>query len=291
MDAGSRTYLYNFDNMAVALLQYQPLPLDPDANRAKIAKFLRDPSLRPGDLVILPETATLPFHPELASAESGDTPLAAAIESMFLEDELLFRKMARERGIYLLAGLCDARETYGQWRNLAVLFDPEGKALFEYQKIHLFHVAGEAQAFVAGDKPPVAVPAAGHKLMAGICFDLRFPETYRAQPQKDFTALVNIANWPASRAEHFDVLARARAIENQSWLFAVNITGRVRNTDYAGGSMIVSPKGEVILNTGREEGLFTAAADPDLARAWREKFPVDLERRPASFWSTGQSPN
>lgn len=270
--------------MAVALLQYQPLPLDPDANRARLAELLKHPDLRPGDLVILPETATLPFHPEIEEAETGDTPLALQIEAMYLEDELLYRKVARERGLHLLAGLFDARETWGQWRNLAVLFDPQGKAVFEYQKIHLFQVAGEREAFTPGTQPPPVADAAGHRLLPAICFDLRFPEIYRAAGSAP-TALVNIANWPESRASHFEILARARAIENQSWFFGVNLTGRVRSTDYAGGSLIVNPKGEIVLHAGRGEGVFRAEVDPALPAAWREKFPVEPERRPASFWA------
>jgi predicted amidohydrolase len=161
-----------------------------------------------------------------------------------------------------------------------VLFGPDGGRLGVYRKIHLFGFGeGEPVLMSAGRELVVADTAFGGIGLA-TCYDLRFPEMFRALLDRGARVVVVPAAWPASRVEHWSVLARARAIENQVVLVAVNTVGEQGGKRMGGRSIVVDPRGEVLAEAGPEDET-VLVVDVDLADVdrWRAEFPALDDRR------------
>ena len=160
--------------------------------------------------------------------------------------------------------------------NRAFLVTPTGETHF-YDKRHLFRMAGEDRRFTEGEKQTI-VPYKGWNICLQVCYDLRFPVWSRNTEGYDLA--VYVANWPASRREVWNVLLRARAIENQSFVAAVNCVGEdAGGLRYAGDSGVWDARGQVVAAAREyEEGIVVADCDLEALREFRRKFPV-LEDR------------
>lgn len=152
--------------------------------------------------------------------------------------------LARQYGVYLVAGFAE-RVSSTQARNCALVFDQNGNEQACYVKNRTFNFAGEGDYYQAGSEQ-VEFEIKGTSCSVFICYDLRFPELFRqVVPQAEMIFV--IANWPESRQSHWEVLLRARAIENQCFVVGVNRIGKDGNgLRYAGGSMVVDPAGEIL---------------------------------------------
>ena len=111
------------------------------------------------------------------------------------------------------------------------------------------------------------------------CYDLRFPEMFRALVDRGASAFLLCSGWPTPRIEHWRVLARARAIENLSWLVATNGVGSHAGITLGGRSVVVDPRGEVVAEAGDVEEILVADVDPGAALEWRTAFPALEDRR------------
>lgn len=260
--------------MRVYLIQFAVENLQPERNRARVREMVRDASIRPGGLVVLPELFSTgsPLPPDFDPA---------AAESPSRDDRAFCSELAQRTGTHVLGGALE--RTDGKLFNLAVLFDPSGSEVLAYRKIHPFSYGGEDRLFKGGDSPRLHA-LEGFTLLPTVCYDLRFPELYRAGVARGADLMTVQANWPASRREHWEVLLRARAIENQCFVAGVNCVGGQRGTAYAGGSCIVSPKGEIVAAGGEGEEIVSAEISPERVRAWRGNFPALRDRRPETFW-------
>jgi len=147
-----------------------------------------------------------------------------------------------------------------------------GEHVEHYAKIKAFKFAGEHEKYEQGDQR-CRWEVAGFALSPFICYDLRFPELARPMvPETDLFTYV--ACWPAARVHHWRSLLVARAIENQAYVVGCNRVGRDgAGLDYPGASMVIGPKGEVILDAGDREGLFEAEIDPAETAEVRRTFP------------------
>jgi omega-amidase len=193
-------------------------------------------------LVALPEMCTTGFTMEASDwAESLDGPSARRLAGI-----------AAAHRVWVLAGLSVREESVvgGEdvFHNVAVLYDASGHVHAAYRKQRMFSYASEHETYEPGDSPVVAT-IHGVRVSPFICFDLRFPELFRAVA-KDVDAIVVIANWPAERRSHWDVMLRARAIENQCYVVGVNRTGAAGGVLYDGGSAAYDPWGEPLSNQG-----------------------------------------
>lgn len=163
--------------------------------------------------------------------------------------------------------------------NTAVTINNLGEIVSQYRKIHLFGFdQGEATMLSRGDKPAVISNTPLGVTGVSTCYDLRFPELFRAQVDQGAQTLLVASGWPTPRIEHWRVLNTARAIENQAWVIACNQVGK--NADYilGGHSMVISPKGEIVGELGTTEDVLVAQIDLDLVNAWRDTFPVLKDR-------------
>ncbi len=150
-----------------------------------------------------------------------------------------------------------------------------GKMRWHYDKRHLFRMADEHHVFSPG-RESQNISFEGWQIMPRVCYDLRFPVWSRSNA---VDLQIYVANWPTARAEAWDKLLMARAIENQCFVLGVNRIGRDgKGVDYSGHSIVINAKGEAISPEKNEsEGWIFASIEPDELIAFREKFPVRLD--------------
>jgi predicted amidohydrolase len=246
---------------------------DKAANLEKAEHLIRLAAARGAHLVALPEV----FNWRGKRIEE-----AAAAESLDGVTLTLMTGLARELEIHLLAGSITERAA-GQPKNYntSVLIGPDGRQLAVYRKIHLFDVdlpgrvtIKESDAKVAGTEVVSADTALG-RVGLSVCYDLRFPELYRqlAFAGARILTIPSAFTFPTGEA-HWDVLIRARAIENQSYViapaqFGPNVHGF---SDY-GNSMIVDPWGRVLARAADMEGVVIAPIDLDYLERVRRELP------------------
>lgn len=259
--------------MELCALQYDLVWEDRRANFAAVSAALAtaSPRVAAGSLLVLPEMFSSGFSMNVLQA--ADT-IAA-------ETEVYLAQLAREHSLFVLGGL--ARQLPdGTGANEALAFSPAGTLLARYRKIHSFSPAGEAQAFTAG-AAVVTFPWNGFTVAPLICYDLRFPELFRAATAAGADLFCVIANWPDRRQSHKTILLRARAIENQAFVLGLNRCGSDPHFSYAGASALVDPHGEIVVEAGSTPTLLRATISAETATAWRAAFPALRDRRTDLF--------
>jgi predicted amidohydrolase len=196
---------------------------------------------------------------------------AQAIDGPLMTD---LGALAAELGIWLHAGSFAERASDGDLFNTSVLFDPNGSVAATYRKIHLFGFDGGETTVLAGGDELVVVDTPLGPTGLATCYDLRFPEMFRALNEGGATSILLTSGWPTPRISHWDVLTRARAIENQMWLVACNEVGEQGPVTLGGHSVIVAPTGDVVALGGDSEEILRGVIDPALSERWRAEFPV-----------------
>jgi deaminated glutathione amidase len=241
------------------------------ANLARGTALVRQAAERGARLVVLPEVFAWrgPRGDEAAVAEALPGPTSEALAAL-----------ARELQIWLCAGsLLERVPDEPRAYNTSCLFDPRGTLVARYRKIHLFdveipgRVSVQESATRAAGTEVVAVPTELGTLGLSVCYDLRFPELYRrlVRAGAEILLVPSAFTFPTGAA-HWEVLCRARAVENQCYLIAPDQTGTSPHgfADW-GDSLIVDPWGRVVARAGDGEGVITAEIDRTyLARVRRE---------------------
>jgi deaminated glutathione amidase len=254
---------------------------DKARNLATAERLVRAAASGGAELVALPEKWNL-----LAGGEE----LGAGAEPLDGPSLTAARGWARTLGIHLLAGSIAERGDGEKASNTSVLIGPEGEDLAVYRKIHMFDVdAGGVSYRESEHEQPGSEVVTGPvgELIAGltVCYDLRFPELFRILALRGARLLtVPSAFTSATGRDHWEVLLRARAIENQAFVLAPNQVGEAPpHFDSFGHSAIVDPWG-VVLATAPDEECFVAA-DLDLAAQdrVRESLPSLANRRPQAY--------
>ena len=205
--------------------------------------------------------------------------LKSEAESAFLEE---FASLARDLGIWLHIGSAAVLTEDGRAANRAFVFRPDGSIAARYDKIHMFDVDlpnGERYCESKNYKPgeqAITFDLPWCRLGLSICYDLRFPEQYKALAQAGADVLtVPAAFTRATGQAHWYVLLRARAIETGSYVLAAAQGGIHENgRPTYGHSLIISPWGEILAEAGDEPGYISAEIDPDVSRETREQIPA-----------------
>ena len=246
--------------LKVALGEYDTGWQVPSLSLQRAEAVIRAAGQSGADLVVLPEMCLTGFTMDpVTQAEALDAAGPQAIAAL-----------ARDNRIHVVAGLALKTEG-GRYVNAAVLFDRDGRLSAEYHKQHLFQYAGESLNYSAGSGPCVAT-INGLRTGFLICFDLRFPEAFRAIASA-VDAVLLLANWPSTRHDHWNVLLRARAIENQCYVIGVNRTGEGGGLSYRGGSVAIGPWGEQLATSVPGAGPATATLSGDEVSAVRRRYP------------------
>ncbi|HXH04513.1 MAG TPA: carbon-nitrogen family hydrolase [Candidatus Competibacteraceae bacterium] len=232
------------------------------ANHDKVRALLERARPEPSALVVLPEMFATGFSMKVTRIDEGEE----------RPSERFLAALAQEFGVYVTGGLVN-RAPDRRGLNQSLTFDPEGREVARYDKMHPFSFAKEDQHYAAGSTP-LTFPWQGFSVCPVICYDLRFPELFRAGTRLGAEIFTVIANWPARREQHWLTLLQARAIENQAYVVGVNRAGNDPWLHYSGRSLIVDPKGEIIADAGAAEGAISALLDRAALSAWRAEFPA-----------------
>ena len=265
--------------MRVALVQFEAG--DDVADNLSRAAAMAAEAAVDSDLVILPEYVQ--FRGSAAGYRASAAPIPGPTTAPF-------ESIAREHGCWVLAGShAEASGDPDRPYNTAALFDRAGALAATYRKLHLFDVAvddgpsdNESARVTAGDRAVVA-SIDGVGLGLSICYDLRFPELYRALAGAGATLLAVPAVFTERTGrDHWEVLLRARAIENGAWVLAAAACGNGGHGAIPawGHSMVVDPWGRVIATAGAGEAIVRAEIDLGLADDARRQIPNLANRRP-----------
>ena len=268
--------------MRAAAVQMNSTP-DADANLATADRLVREAASRGAELIALPEKwSVIGTHEDLAAG-------AEALDGRCIS---WAREVAAELGIDLIAG--SIREhVAGQTKdaNTSVHVGPDGELRAVYRKLHMFDVEVDGVTYEEsrdeqpGDEVVVSELSGGTRVGLSICYDLRFPELYRelsAQGAQVIT--VPAAFTLATTRDHWEVLIRARAIENQCFVIAPNQIGAHAPGIRSGGrSLIVDPWGLVLATAPDREAAIVAELDFDNLAEIRRRIPALAHRRPEVY--------
>jgi deaminated glutathione amidase len=256
---------------------------DRERNLAAADRLTRAAAGADAELVVLPEKWAVLGTPEetAAGAEPIDGPALTWASAT-----------ARELRIDLVAGsIAERVEGRERGSNTSVHFGPDGEARATYRKIHMFDVEvggrtyRESEHEQPGDEVVLSETAGGVELGLTVCYDLRFPELYRILAVRGARVIaVPAAFTLATTREHWEVLLRARAIEDQAFIVAANQVGEHAPGYRSGGrSMIVDPWGVVVAQAPDTETFVVAELDLDRQAEIRRTLPSLANRRPAAY--------
>src|SRR3954447_14714528 len=256
---------------------------DKQGNLATADRLTRQAAAEGADLVVLPEKFNVLGTPEdyVEGAETLEGPTIGWA-----------REAARELGIDLVAGsIVERREGRDKLSNTSVHVGPDGELKAVYRKIHMFDVVVGGQTYQesaseeAGDELVTSATGADVPLGLTVCYDLRFPPLYRILAIQGARVITLPAAFTKVTGQaHWEILLRARAIENQAFLVAGDQIGNhPPDKESFGGSMIVDPWGEVLAKAPDEECVITAELDLARQDEVREQLPSLANRLPGAY--------
>lgn len=246
-------------DLRITLIQTDLVWEDAAANRDALRQLLAPLGGRT-DLIILPEMFTTGFT--LAGERLAETMNGPTVQWL--------NELAGELAAAICGSIIIREQSLLFNRFLCAL--PSGD-LHWYDKRHLFRYANENSVFTAG-KERLVIDLDGWKIRPFICYDLRFP-VWSANFKAEYDFGIYVANWPQTRAEHWQTLLAARAIENQIYVAGVNRVGIDGNgLQYAGGSTLYDPQGRVIARCGSEGQSVTCTLSRIELEEYRMRFPA-----------------
>lgn len=253
--------------MKIAVVQHEIVWETPEANFDTLSPQIVEAAANGAELIALSETFSWGFTMNTDHAwESPDGP-----STTFLLEQ------AAATGAWVVGSIPIRDDEHALPHNRMTFASPSGD-LVTYNKLHPFTFSGEDKSYQAGEEAKT-ITINGLRISPFICFDIRFADDFWNLATETDCYLV-IANWPASRRNHWRTLLAARAIENQAWVVAANRFGEDPNVSYCGDSMIIDPFGEIIADAGDAAGGTILAADvtPERVAEIRSTYPFIADR-------------
>ncbi|WP_223069678.1 carbon-nitrogen family hydrolase [Paenibacillus caui] len=256
--------------MKAALVQMDVKIGETDINYQKVERFLHEAMSHQPDVIIFPEMWNTGYALEQA-AELADVDGRRTRE--------LLSAFAKANGVMIVGGSVLYKDSVtGDITNTMLVFDRSGHEVLRYDKLHLFRLMDEDQYLKAGNSFGI-FDYEGTGIGTMICYDLRFPFLFRKLVGLGAKVLINTAQWPSARVDHWRTLIISRAIENQSYMIAVNRCGTSRETAFPGNSLVVDPWGEVLFEGDGSEQIFVVDIDLDKVDEIRKRIPVFDDQR------------
>jgi omega-amidase len=259
--------------LTISLAQMDIVLGDVRANLDKAASYVAEAARRGSDIILLPELFTTGY--DLPRAHELAVPNLEHGAAAYIAD------LARRHRIWIAASLL-ALNASGRPANTGAFWSPEGTIAGVYRKIHLFRMMDEDRHLTAGDSIiPVDLPWGVSGL--AICYDLRFPELFRRYALDGARIVFVPAEWPAPRIEHWRILCRARAVENQMVIAACNRVGDDGQNTFGGRSAVIGPGGDPLIEGDKDEALLTVSVDLSQADGLKRDIPILEDRRPELY--------
>lgn len=256
----------------VALAQMEIALGDVERNVATAQRMAAKAAAQGADLLVLPELWSTGY--DLARADAYAAALGQGAFGLMAD-------LAKEAGLYV-AGTALETNPQGLPFNTAALYTPDGELAGAYQKVHLWAPLGEVEHMTAGVRLPLFDLPWGRVALA-VCYDLRFPELWRCYADGGAQLVIIPAEWPVRRVEHWRLLLRARAVENQFFVAGCNRAGAGSDGKFGGYSAVVDPWAQVLEEGGDEQGLFITPLELDEVARSRRLFPFLQDRRPEVY--------
>ncbi|MEN6437311.1 MAG: carbon-nitrogen family hydrolase [Syntrophobacter sp.] len=253
--------------------QFQIKPADTEGNLAKVEQALLELADRNCSLAVLPEMWSCSFPYRVLRAMADKTP--AIVEKI--------RKIAAQTGLVIIGSLPATGD--GKIYNTSYVIDSTGGIAGMYRKVHLFTLYGEHNWFGRGESIRTFQTAIG-RIGVMICYDLRFPELARKMALEGAEIICVSALWPLMRVEHWSLLLRARAVENQLFVIGTNGCGSEEKITWGGASAIISPWGEYIAAAGHQEQTIWGILGADEMDEFRRSIPCFDDRSPKAYEPT-----
>jgi predicted amidohydrolase len=253
-----------------------------EANRERALSQIAAAAADGADLVVLPEIFDVGYfafdlYGRLAEGIDGETLSRVADAAAEHDVAVLAGSVVEDLGASRAAGV----ETPAPdgLANTSVLFDSDGTRQAIYRKHHLFgYESAESDLLVPGESLATA-EVGEHVVGITTCYDLRFPELYRDLVDAGVTLVLVPSAWPYPRVEHWRLLPRARAVENQCYVAAVNGVGTFEDAELLGRSAVYDPWGTTIASASDEPTTVTAPVERERVESVRDEFPALADRR------------
>lgn len=245
--------------LTIGIVQYSPVWENKSASKEKIINLIDE--TKGLDLIIFPEMTLTGFTMKSK----------AFSEELNKETHSFFSTIAKKKKCAVMYGLIEKGKKKKNFNTLVHL-NNQGKIISSYRKIHPFSYSKE-NIFYGKGKETVVTKVKRIKIGLSICYDLRFPELYRFYAKEKVHLIVDIANWPDTRIEHWRSLLKARAIENQCYVAGVNRVGNDPKLHYNGFSSVFDPMGKEIVAVENEEKIIVAEIDKTYVDEVRKKLP------------------
>ncbi len=251
------------NNLSVTLFQQNLFWENIEANISKFATLIKT-SGQVSDLMVLPEMFSTGFS--MQPEKFSQTMDGSALSCM--------KAWAKESNAVVCGSLIISEK--GKFFNRFVWVEPDGKLIY-YDKGHLFRM-GEEQLHYSKGNHRIIIDYKGWKIAPFICYDLRFPVWLRRNAAYDYDLMLLVANWPEKRSLHWKTLCQARAIENQSYMVAVNRVGMDGNqVNHSGDSLVIKPTGDIIFTETHNETVKTIIVNLEDVKQYRISFPVGMD--------------
>ncbi|SEP67734.1 Predicted amidohydrolase [Streptococcus equinus] len=255
--------------MKVSLIQMAIYEAESKKNIENVLAWLEKAVLEEPDVIVLPEMWNTGYALEQ---------IAELADENGQETKNLLGKFAKNHQINLVAGSVATKKETGFF-NTTYVFNREGQVISDYDKVHLFGLMREDRFMQAG-KNENLFELDDVKAASVICYDIRFPEWVRTLMSSGAKVLFVVAEWPKERVEQWEILLRARAVENQAFVVAVNRVGQGSSDTFSGHSLVIDPLGQIILQTtDYQEGIFTVDLDLSEVDKVRGHIPVFEDRK------------
>ncbi len=258
--------------MKIALFSFDTRESDRAGNLFRVTQAVAEAARAGAQILVLPELWASGYDLAAAHDENWEDAVDAIAD------------LSKEYGIAIVGSVLEPILPEEEHPANCAIAHENGAEIFRYRKAHLFAPLAEDRYVTAGDDLPEAFELAGIRVAMAICYDLRFPELFRPASVRGVDLWCICAQWPEARIDQWRALLVARAIESQSYVAGVNRCGamgdpRAGGTQFGGTTLLVSPAGDILLDTGHEEGCFIGEIQPEIARGLREEFPVLADRR------------
>jgi len=265
--------------MQIAVAQLEVRPGDLSGNVDRAVEAVRTAADRGAAIVCLPELFTVGYFAFDAYARQAE-PLSGPTLTRIAE-------VAREESVPVVAGSIveDLAATDGDtpaeegYANTSVVFDAAGERRAVFRKHHLFGYGSREQQLLEPGESLAVADLGAFTVGVSTCYDLRFPALYREYVDRGVTLMCVPSAWPYPRVEHFETLARARAIENQWYLATANSAGEFEDATLCGRSTVFDPWGVAVASSDDDPALVYADIDPERVERVREEFPALADRR------------
>ena len=254
--------------LKVYLVQFDSVKGNKTENLARAKKMILDAKPATGSLILLPEMFATGYVPANLDNAAEDFSSNSADETARTLSEIADATNCTIMG----AGI--TRASHGFYNHISIYNPHEAQEFCGYNKMNLFFP--EKESFKAGEKVNL-FKFNNWTIASFICYDLRFPEIFREATKKGANLITIQAAWPAKRRAHWETLLRARAIENQVYIAAVNAVSENPNQKLplAGTSLIISPNGDILAEgPTQNEIIISAELDLQAERDYRKSFPV-----------------